>query len=517
MQHLRIDQRLFVTPAPARRIDIALAALGALAGAYVFLLSWRYLQAPGYFDHAEPLVAIFSWQFLQGQAFYRPLSDPDFLVKLHGPLFDLIEAGLFRLTGPGVAASKFAALAFACLAWLLFALHQARRAGLAAFGLGGILFAAYLLLTAPIAFWNRPDSLLLLIATAGVAVVGHKESEKPNLATYLLIGLLAGLAASLKLYAPIFLLPSLARLLAREGNLGRFTLRMLPAGLAALAILILPYLHPQIGISPFVEVMQAITGGRSRHWGDVLPVLKFSAYYLLPPLLLMPAFRMAAKACPSTPDILAGLGLILAMMLVLFPASMPGAGPSHLMPFFPAALDLLLRRSEALGSLNGKWRMAAIAYALGLALLCLPSHARHLRRLADLDRPEINRVTLEILARHPSAAIDLGYGNNPDTYRRISVARALLAFAGQGPRLEPVTLMEMQGSGLDVSARAMSVLDACRVRLWLLPKDEPPFLLTNHYSPGVTFVPASFALAFQERYRLIERIGPFDLWACAGG
>ncbi len=517
MQHLRLDQRLLVTPAASRRIDIALALLGALAGAYVFGLALRYLQAPGYFDHVEPLVAALSWNFLAGEPLYQPLSAAGYRLNLHGPLLQLIEAGLFRLAGPSLAASKLAPLTAAMLALLLFALHQGRRAGPAAFGLGATLFAAYLLLTAPIGFWNRPDPLLLLIATLAVILAGRREESRPSMSAYLFIGALAGLAASLKLYAPIFLLPALARLLAREANPPRFLGRLLLAGLPAMFLFTLPFLHPQIEASIFLETLRKITGGRTRGWAEILPVLKFALYFLLPPLLLMPIGRLASKACPPAADILAGLALLAAMLLALFPASMPGAGPSHLLPLLPAALDLLLRRAEALDALGGKWRLAAIAYPLALALFCLPSHARHLRRLADVERPEYNQAVQSILARHPTASLELGYGNNPDTYRRSGSVRALLAFAGQQARLEPVTLMETQASGIGVFAQAWAAIEACRTRLWLLPAGEPPFQLTNYYLPGQAFVPPGFAQAFQERYRPIERIGPFDLWACAEG
>ncbi|TAN49837.1 MAG: hypothetical protein EPN26_10745, partial [Rhodospirillales bacterium] len=139
-----------------KSFDAALLLLGALAGAYVLYLAGRYLAAPGYFDHAEPVVAQFSWEFLNGQPLYRPLADPAYRINLHGPLLALLESALFGLAGPSIAASKLVPLAATCLALLLFAWHQLRGKGAMAFDLGSLLFAGYLMLTAPIGFWNRP-------------------------------------------------------------------------------------------------------------------------------------------------------------------------------------------------------------------------------------------------------------------------------------------------------------------------------------------------------------------------
>ena len=146
---------------------VALVAAGWLVRALA-----TYAGVDGYLDHMEPNIAVRSWLFLDHWPLYRRpnMAMPtELAVSTYGPVAYLAEAAALALAGASIAASKFAGLTATALSVVLFAAIAWRRwRGMAA-PAAVVTFLGLTLAAGPAVFWNRPDSLLVLVMTAAVA------------------------------------------------------------------------------------------------------------------------------------------------------------------------------------------------------------------------------------------------------------------------------------------------------------------------------------------------------------
>jgi hypothetical protein len=80
--------------------------------------------------------------------------------------------------------------------------------------------------------------------------------------------------------------------------------------------------------------------------------------------------------------------------------------------------------------------------------------------------------------------------------------------------VDSAALMDMQKSGLDIPFTTLEVLSSCRTKIWLIPKESPPFQQPSYYPPNNQLFSDEFKKKFFERYELREQTRYFDLWFC---
>jgi hypothetical protein len=79
----------------------------------------------------------------------------------------------------------------------------------------------------------------------------------------------------------------------------------------------------------------------------------------------------------------------------------------------------------------------------------------------------------------------------------------------------------MQFAGVSIPASTLEYLDQCRTQIWLVPKDDVPFNMTNVYSlmdpehfPARQVFSDEFRDIFFRRYTKQGSSKYFDIWKC---
>ena len=478
-------------------LAVAVLALGALQMAiYPFM--------PNYVDYVEPMVAVLALNSARGAPLYGDWAHGGGVQgSLFGPLVFLVQAAFLKIS-PTIAMSKIAGIAAAAanLALLAAVLRKVVRDWPRTL----ILLALFLVLVVGFRhfwFWNRPDPLLILLSTAGLAAYLWMT---PRMAL-VTIGLLAGLAANLKLYTPLYLVPvgfmcflALPTWRARIGY-------GLVAAVGSVLIFLPPYLSPAIEFGPFLHNL--MTAGKL---GLSLSVFMGSLVYcglLAAPAAILLCGRKASQR--STEDV-AFLGIFLAVLVVLaVVTAKQGSGAPHLMPMAPVGVFLLARLldREAAGARAATDRAAGWAMVLGFICVA-PIWIWSFREIVGDLKPSVERARAAeakaLFRAYPSAEMSVEY----TTYRG-QFYRVYKVFDGHVVDVEGVNWMDLRWVGEPVD-RVRPLIEDCRTRHWITPNDRTPFSASIL---GRALFDQQFMTDFTTRYRVVRRGQFFNVWSCA--
>ena len=472
-------------------LALVLALLGLLAG--------RYLLAGGYLDHIESTVIVAGWQYLQGSPLYSiDAGQPAFAV-FYGPLAFLAPLPFAAITGGTVWGSKLApVLAMAgtvgLMAWHFFRRGWAGPAVTALFYL-----AAGLLMMYPASIWLRPDPFEVFLVAAAVAASRARFGPA-------IVGICLGLAVNFKIHAFAYFLA----ILADAWDRGGWRALACATGVSC-TVFAIPFLLPGISFGDYAGVLVSQVGGRPPTAKSLFPNL-ICAYLLAAPLVLALAKTGTATEQPAARYY--AIATLLTLVLLLYPASYPGAGPYHFLPLVPVLADALFRLGQRLPGIAAApyFMLAFFAVQQLLAAQWLPNAPIFGQGLeAGARRAEEARA---LASQMPGDKVQVGFGDNLPSYKSSQTSRAVLAMAGHPARFDAQVLMELKQIGVDGSARLIPRLASCEVRLWLLPAGERPFLVPSYYGGG-TFFSDEFRRAFHENYRLDRTVGSYDLWVCS--
>lgn len=491
----------------ARLRPIALPILTAVSvaasGVYLWVL-WRHGLLDTYLDHAEPAVAARAWRLVAGRDLYGAPDAADWQLTGYGPILFLADALFLTLAGGSIAASKLAGTTASLLAVALLAWHAARRFGwrtvpvVVVVTLGGMLHAG------PMAFWNRPEPHIILAVTLALVVAARPRGEgkrRPGLVDALVVGACIGYAMGTKINAVIYFVPIV---------LGFLTDRRWPIQWSAIAasgvlVLLLPFAHPLIGLENWAHGLRDLVADRQPDWGALPGVLRHGAAVYLSPLLLAPF----ARTTLSRSDWIY-LGAVLVVGVVAgFLALSPGAGWYYMLPLLPMTVDLVARLLPRDG--DGRPAVMAVLVAAFVVLAWTPQK----RLMRSMDRLALENPGAEIaavLARHPGATVEMGLGDDVETYRH-TWPWARLAFAGHPATTASWSDMESTFLGRPAPPAKLARIAACATDLWLIPAGEEPFAMASYY-PGHPAYWPEFRDAFLLAYEKQESGQSFDLWSC---
>jgi hypothetical protein len=166
------------------------------------------------------------------------------------------------------------------------------------------------------------------------------------------------------------------------------------------------------------------------------------------------------------------------------------------------------RVRRGVAALTAAFLLVGLIGAVGKGVL-LAQELLRVEPLALALRADLRRLA----RRYPHARLEMGYGRHNASYV-LTWMRPELEFAGHPCLLDPLALMDMQGAGLRIPPATIEHLEAARDELWLIPKGEPPFLLTQGYtSPaGEAIFEPAFRQAFLGRYAPVAQSRFFDVW-----
>jgi hypothetical protein len=484
---------------------IALPLLGEI------LLSTWYLFSPTYIDHIEASVASTTQYFLQGMPVYPGLDAYTFHGLLYGPLLCELNS-LGYLIGGGVLGSKLVGWAAAWLALGVIAVTPPRVdrnwAWAMSLAAAGCVLASFgSLLTA-----DRADSLVLLFATLALWSV----VRLPPFTALALIGLLAGLAADLKLHAPAYVVPAFGWWAARYfGPLRPRTwwFALLAAAATMTAGILIPFLPVNISTAEYLGYVRLA----GKH-GLSLPLFFWNCTFLLcfwlPSVFVLRARRKEGLPAPARNLVAFAAMLLLAEIAVNVVASKPGAGTHHLLPFVGFHAFLL---HQLLIDAGPKWsdRRAGRAALTGVAVVVIGTAwctAIELRAILNFDLQwPVQQAQAQELRRfadeYPHGM--LGIAGN-ESYA-LTLFRPWITLQGT-PQTDYGAWMDWNLSGVS-DAPLAEALETCRIPYLFVPTRGEPFTMNNTYGTGPAFS-EDVRIGFARSYRLVQPGQYFDVYGC---
>jgi hypothetical protein len=448
----------------------------------------QYLWSGVYLDHIEDNSVIAAWQYLHGVPLYGFSGRGPHAATYYGPVFYLSEAAALWLFGAGVTIGKLLSLAAAVAILAVLGAHFLRRAPVEDAVYPIAYLAGGLLLFSPVSFWVRPDPFEALFVA--LAVVGAANPW--------MVGLCIGLAVNCKVHAFLYFTPILVDLYCRGG--WRAGLRM--AATAGAAFL-LPFALPGVSLHDYVVMLAQQIGGRPPSARELWPILVYLTVMCAP--IVVP---LSTQDRPWQDRLYAGACLA-AVILLLYPATFPGAGAYHFFPLLPALAEARHRlRPQGLGS---EFDLFPMLLAAGVGMTQTTGEIGKDRAAAPL----VAEATA-LAEASPGRTVEIGYGDNGDSYMASQLGRTLLTFAGFPARYDAQILMELRQIGIDESRRWAGELAGCKVGRWLLPRGERPFAVLSYFYDKKPVFDDAFRHAFRQHYRRVATTAHFDVWDCTG-
>ncbi len=439
-------------------------AIGAIA-AYVAIDIW-YLRQESYYDYAEPSVAAVAWLFNVGRPIYHDFDSAERYSHMYGPMAFMIPAWVMAVLGPSITTSKIAgAIAGLISLGAMYRLMRSATGVRTALSLTG-LFAVLCLIFRNYSFWIRPDSFLL--AAAAVALLAAATARTAVAA--ITLGIATGVLFNLKLTGPLYALPAFAVLMTRLG---------IPAAVAAAGTSVLiaaaPFLlFSNVSLANYLMWVRVSADNGLGFW-SLRQNIEW-AFFLIVPLSTTLVSHVQDGRASLRRWLLAGLGV--GMALVVLPASKPGAGPYHLLPFIPAVLyGVALGYDEAKRSDQGDIvRIGSLAFAITAVMVAF-GQLTYFFWGAALTRDKDLAADIQRFAdTHPAATIAMGYTAQDEAF---ALPSPILVFRDGSYLLDALAIQEYQMSGLALPDATVRAIAECHVDTWLFAKNAEPFSARN--------------------------------------
>lgn len=226
---------------------------------------------------------------------------------------------------------------------------------------------------------------------------------------------------------------------------------------------------------------------------------------------------------------------ILSLAPIILAASKVGAGIGHFLPVFPLAffLSIPALQTPALNSADKRSLMPRCLFSRMMTstfisvgmFLFLSGMAKQLDCFYSIRRESLLMDTLVdeirwVQSRYPKADVQMGVADGGESYNYTFI-RPLLHFEGAPLVLDVAALMDIDLYEKDASSLLVKNLQACRPKVWILPKTNasPPFSKVNWYghsggSNGTHLFSKAFVHEFQRNYRRDLSTVHFETYVC---
>jgi hypothetical protein len=445
----------------------------------------RYLAVDAYIDHIEGNIVIRGWEYIHGAPLYELQDGSPHFANLYGPLTCLVQLPALLALGATVIASKATAIAALLATIAIVAAFFFRGPPVPA--LHGLFFlVAGLAMMSPTSFWTRADPFETLLVAVGVVLAASPVA----------VGICIGLAVNFKALAFLFFLPIVLEL-ARNGGWRALLLLVSGAGAAFLA----PFLLPGVSLHDYLVTLFQQAGGQ--HHVLERPWLLLGC---LTALALPVALSLGRRRIAAAPRIY-GWASLASLVLLLYPATFPGAGPYHFLPLLPVLAEA--RRRLPVGGIGAQFAVFPI-------LLIAASTTHYcLRQAVDRDGwGALANEAVSLARSSPAQPAEIGYGDTRVGYEIAQLAKAKLALDGTAPMIDAQILMELRLIGIDGSRRWVPYLSTCRIAREILPRNQLPFATRGYFYDNGPVFDAAFRAAFAAHYVPVERSAHFAAWEC---
>jgi hypothetical protein len=459
-----------------------------------------YLQYPNYPDHAQPLVASISWEWMHGHVLYPNWTTGDASISIYGPLLFLIN-GLALLLNSSIFCTKLVGVLFLCLALIaiLIAIKQTTGSSLTSLVLVASLVTLFGIFD-EYSYWNRPEPFLITIGVLALVVIAYNP---PPPVAAISIGVLAGFATGLKLHGFIYLIPAAAITVARTETLRRKFVVTIIGGLCATAFALLPYFGNGVSIVGYLRILRVVS---EQEWVPALFIENVLVFFVLTAALTVTWIWRQQAFEYWERWFFAGV-FVSAAMIVLIGAKR-GAGGYWLLPLVPVFIyGIAIGCTE---SVTAAGRGMAALIFLGIFLAYGPNllidmwHTYQANALKERDKITEFR---NYVRSYPDAQIGVSDYEHYESY----FYRVLSVWNGQPLHVDFTAWMDLAYGGVDEKYITRFV-ERCTVKTWILPVGNP-FMLENFYN-GLPLVSDNFRRTFFTNYRQIAVGDAYQVWQC---
>lgn len=472
-----------------------------------------YLLLDNFFDYVEPGLLSVASLVAQGQPMYHSASAAAQYNFMYGPMLFLVNASVLKLLGPSLFAGKLAGGVFSIgsVALLFDALRRRYGTRCAVIGAGLLVFSYF-------AFWPyntfiaRADPLVL-----GFVALGLWGALLPRAwLAALVLAVAAGAATNVKAHAGAYLLPAAVLLLEQHG--WRW---VVAAVLGALVVLAAPFaLFSDVSTVGYIHTM--LTAAHpGLDWHAFLDrVEQMLIFQALPTLMVLLVVEHPLAHFRRDRFYLAALGVSTAVVLLV--ASHPGAGKVHLVPLSISLvfwLAAVMRDDFAWSTLWAQRGRRArvrtwVALLLFIDLVCtvIPVNLRMVKLIhAGQQTNGAVEDLHEIMLHYPDRTLAMGYGTTQ--HNEFTWYRPLLVFAGNPYLIDESSMGDLELAGWDLPQATLDALADCKVDIWLIPKGDPPFVLSSSLGFAHLFS-QRFRDAFLAHYQRRAQSQYYDLYFC---
>lgn len=492
-----------------KRIATAGMVVLALGAVTLFVLSAaNYIAFEGFVEHTTANTVDMAWRYVLGQPLYRAYDEGAVLISAYGPLLFLFNALALSVFDPSFVVVKMVAITAAALSVVVVALSLKRRFAWNQAALGVFVYASALVMAGIVPLWDRPEPFLLLVVALGLCVARMAEGESRKWGAMTAVAVLVGVAVNFKVTAFVYLVP-----IAVAGFLGGWYWRWPLMAVIAVAAFLAVFLIPGVPLDAYLAGVFGVAGERTIDAKLLKSALKFSLTYLSP-LIVVVAALIVTGVRGLGRELLYVASYVAVVLVLIYPAAVPGAGWYHFVPLLPITVDILVRFTARLNEAP-RLRLGAMAlFVVGFAILAVPPFGRLNRAFAERTwAPVLSADIRTALETYAGERIELGYGEDIATTYHYSFHRPLLLFAGQTSTVDAMTEMEMAWRGHAMPESRLAALRNCATTVWLIPKDERPFVLRNYFG-GTPIFSEAWLNTFHESYEKVDSLQTVDVWRC---
>lgn len=458
--------------------------------------------------------AVISWIWIQGGSIYHQADSPMRYALLYGPLTYMMIGCLFKLFGPSLFAIKgltFVSSAISLVGlWCLQRPYYSKRIAVISLAFFGAFITNVILF---------PHFILLFVVCA---LLCYERLQ--GIIRGIAIGLLAGLAISVKIHGGFYFLPIFISLL-----FSRQWVPLIFSGITTIAAALTPFLLKGISLSNYCFwLSSAAKHGLS--WSMFIEMSEWLAFGIF----LIVAFRFLSGA--SLRSDMGRLlrqpftwGLCASVVITLIFASKPGSGYHHLIPLFPSIwllfakwgtpLPSLPSHTESTTQINTPPRDFILLIMCFVWLLSILSISYQSISIARIPIAGLTADLNHIILANPHTTIALGDSeptphswSSPKTARLGVNLKYIPEFQGNPILYETGALMDMQKADIPIPKSTIALLASGYVQLWLFPKGLEPFRMVNWYTENQQVFSPEFRNAFYKNFQKQGSSQYYDLW-----
>jgi len=486
-------------------INLSLSVIIGLVIALLIHTFYSYLTYPDFFDHAEPQMAIGAMLVRDGLPLYTAVDDANRYSLLYGPATYVLQVPFISVFENPILGSKVYGIAMYLLGLVLFMITVYRLFP----SMVGLLMVPYYILLSLIynqtAFWNRPDSAMLM-AVSGVLFALSLPFSWLQIG---LCGLFLAILINTKIHAIAYVVPLFVWFMYVK----KASVKRIAACIALALVLTLAAFAGLSSLSIGQYLFWATASLKHGFQPEVLlRYINDYCFFFAPFIALVIVLKRYKdkdwqKVYGMFATVLVGITLI---------SLKKGAGAWYFMPFAPLVAyftgdcltDALERYSETINryAIKGCLGLMVLACVVGLIqkdsiIRCL-NHYKH-----DANNPNIEHQINEL------NAIKKEYKGYTFWLASEDPFISPLLYSKNHPLiLSAPAILDMNQAGISIPEATYKKIENEAVDIFLTNKGALPFDVGTGYDVSVPIYSKRFQKLVLEHYVKVERFQYFDVW-----